>query len=207
MCIHMLLKNKSIALPLLLSLLFHGLLISTLRAGKMNHPTANKQKGLHVTLAPTPAPTPYLQPKSLQAHQEQTAHYLTNSQSTNSEKEKNFTWNNDDSLLSNPDHYFEAWELDALPTAINKIKPNYPAHAQEIGVVGEVTLELLIDENGQIVSIKIIDTTVPLIFDRAALDAFRDQPFQPAEINSKPVKSRMVSKVKFDEGFDSAHPR
>jgi TonB family protein len=195
------LHHKSIVIPLLLSLLFHGLLIFTSEIGNKTNPHANERTSISVTLSQEP-----FNKQTQHVHHQQSPLSSPHSHLTSHLLEKNFVKNTSENLLQEIDHYYEAWELDVLPRPLNNITPNYPSHAKEIGVTGEVTLELLIDEKGKIISIKIIDTAVPLLFDTAATEAFQGQPFHPAEIDSRPVKSRMITKVKFDETLYSAHP-
>jgi TonB family protein len=113
-----------------------------------------------------------------------------------------------DGTFVDPQRYYEAWELDEIPSPLQTITPEFPIRAKEIGVTGTVKLELLIDEDGNVLAVNVIEAMPKTLFDQAAIEAFSRQTFQPGKIKSTPVKSRMVTVVVFDETpLDSIHPR
>ncbi|SBT04301.1 TonB family protein [Candidatus Accumulibacter aalborgensis] len=95
------------------------------------------------------------------------------------------------------EHFFKSSELDEQPTPLVTVVPAYPPHAQARDVEGWVRLVLLIDENGQLLHLKVIEASPPGVFDEAALEAFRTTPFSPGRRGTKAVKSRMLIKVDF----------
>lgn len=95
------------------------------------------------------------------------------------------------------EYFFKSSELDEQPTPLITVVPAYPPHAQAHDVEGWVRLLLLIDEDGQLVHMKVIEASPPGQFDEAALAAFRIAPFSPGRRGTKAVKSRMLIKVDF----------
>lgn len=104
--------------------------------------------------------------------------------------------------------YYELKELDKEPVPIGRIDVEYPIAAKEIGVTGQVKLELLLNEQGDIDLSSIVSSNPPNIFDAAVMDAFKGRKFAPGEINGVPVKSRLVIAIAFDDRARTpAHPR
>jgi protein TonB len=70
--------------------------------------------------------------------------------------------------------------------ALSLPKPNYPSLARQIKVQGEVTVQVLIDESGKVISAKALSGHPLLIAEaqRAAMQAR----FSPTTINDQPVK-------------------
>ena len=70
--------------------------------------------------------------------------------------------------------------------AIELPKPNYPMIAQQVGAQGTVSVEVLIDENGRVVSAKVLSGH-PLLIAEARKAALRAR-FSPTMIGDQPVK-------------------
>ena len=105
--------------------------------------------------------------------------------------------------LALPDKYYEVLELDAIPRPLEKIEPQYPPDALSDGVTGVVHLEMFVDENGEVLSLRVADATVPGVFDQAAIDAFNHRRFEPGLRNGAPVKSHLKLIVNFGENPDA----
>jgi TonB family protein len=105
--------------------------------------------------------------------------------------------------LTLSDKYYEVRELDALPRPAEKIEPQYPSAALSDGVTGIVHLEIFIDEKGEVLSPRVVDATVPGVFDQAAIDAFNHRKFEPGLRNGAPVKSHLKLVVNFGENPDA----
>jgi len=100
-------------------------------------------------------------------------------------------------LLEDPT-YYPAQEVDVHPTALQAIQPAYPAEAASANVTGSVVLVLLLDESGKVQDISVEETSPPGMFDKSALDAFRNARFTPAQRHGRAVKSRMRIKVTYE---------
>lgn len=100
------------------------------------------------------------------------------------------------------DRYYEIKELDTAPAPKHLVEPQYPPSALEAKASGIVQLEMFVDENGEIVALSVLRSTVPGLFDQAAIDAFRDQQFTPGMRNGMPVKTHLKLIVNFGEHPD-----
>lgn len=100
------------------------------------------------------------------------------------------------------DRYYEVKELDTAPAPKQQVEPDYPATALAAKATGIVQLEMFIDADGEIVSLSVLRSTAPGLFDQAAIDAFRDQQFAPGMRNGMPVKTHLKLIVNFGEHPD-----
>jgi protein TonB len=76
---------------------------------------------------------------------------------------------------------------DTPPRPKNLIKPEYPEIAKKAGIEGTVILQLLIDESGTVLKVKVIRSLVKDL-DDAAIKAAYNATFYPAKQRDKPVK-------------------
>lgn len=93
--------------------------------------------------------------------------------------------------------FYRARELDVLPKPVGEVPLQYPSTINDILKSGTVRLEIFIDENGEVLSLNLIEATPPGVFDQAAIDAFKNQLFEPGFINGKAVKSHIKMTVGF----------
>ncbi|MEO8004963.1 MAG: TonB family protein [Betaproteobacteria bacterium] len=93
---------------------------------------------------------------------------------------------------------YEARELDVYPRPMRPISPTYPASARDAHLAGSVTLLVLIDEGGRVVSAAVVDAEPGGIFEQAAREAVLDTAFYPAQRNDRTVGSQTLIKVEFD---------
>ncbi len=100
-------------------------------------------------------------------------------------------------LSIDADYYYKSSELDEQPTPLKPVVPVYPDLAKARGVEGYAKLLLLIDEQGEVRHIDVLESNPPDVFGDAAMDAFRSMMFKPGQRASFPVKSRMVIKIEF----------
>jgi protein TonB len=96
--------------------------------------------------------------------------------------------------------YYSAKELDRHPAAARPIVPDYPQEAVRDGVEGSVTLRLAIDEKGALREVAVVDADPPGVFEAVALAAFRAGHFLPGERAGRAVKSRILIKVRWEQG-------
>lgn len=96
--------------------------------------------------------------------------------------------------------YYTARELDRHPAAARPIVPDYPEEAEREGLEGSVTLRLLIDEKGALREVAVVDADPPGVFEEVALAAFRAGNFLPGERAGRAVKSRILIKVRWEQG-------
>jgi TonB family protein len=72
--------------------------------------------------------------------------------------------------------------------AVRMVPPVYPQFAQKAQVEGRVTVELTLDENGEVIEAKA--TSGPQILRTAAEDAAARSKFKPALFDGKPIKAK-----------------
>lgn len=100
-------------------------------------------------------------------------------------------------LIEDPT-YYPAKQVDVHPTALNLVKPEYPAKGVEQGVEGKVVLLLLIDEAGVVKEVSVVEADPEGIFEESALAAFRNARFAPAQKSGRAVKSRVLIRVTYE---------
>jgi protein TonB len=99
--------------------------------------------------------------------------------------------------IPDPIHY-PAQDLDIYPQAVQRITPAYPEAARVSRVAGSVTLLVMIDEAGKVVSTSVLDAAPEGLFDQAAQQALANAVFYPARKDGRMVRSRVQIKVEFD---------
>ncbi len=78
----------------------------------------------------------------------------------------------------------------AFVIAGSRATPEYPPAALAAGFEGAVTVAAVINEDGSIGVVEVVESTSPKLgFEEAALDAFRQWRFAPATQNNEPVFS------------------
>jgi protein TonB len=97
--------------------------------------------------------------------------------------------------------YYPAKQLDVLPLPLQPIKPKYPPAADVANVGGQVKLLILIDEQGVVRDISVVEVKPEGYgFEESAMEAFRNARFNPAVRKGRPVKSRGIFAVTFEAG-------
>ena len=87
--------------------------------------------------------------------------------------------------------------VDAAPRPTSRAAPVYPPRARANGVTGVVSLSLLIDTQGNVQRVKILESSPPGVFDDAAVDAVRRWRFDPASYRGQKVKVWARQNVRF----------
>jgi len=72
---------------------------------------------------------------------------------------------------------------DALP--IVKVRPVYPARAQQQGIEGHVLVQFTIDELGRVVDVQVVEAEPRGMFERAALKAVERFRYKPRVVNGE----------------------
>ena len=106
-------------------------------------------------------------------------------------------------LITDPTWY-EARQLDVFPRALSAVRPAYPELGEKAGLNGEVTIELLVDESGQVHTAGVVRAIPEGYFDAAAVSALLATRFVPGQKDGRAVRSRVVVKVMFSP--DDAAP-
>ena len=83
------------------------------------------------------------------------------------------------------------------PMFIHREMPVYPYLARRLGREGKVVLKLLIDRNGKLQSIEVIEQS-GFGFAEAAVEAIKKSTFTPAQRNGEKIASRAILSVRFN---------
>lgn len=96
---------------------------------------------------------------------------------------------------SNP--VFESYELDQPPQAVVKEQPTYPYKARELGVEGDVQVKMLVQPDGSVGNVQILDARPKGVFDQAIYTALAQWRFNPGKIGGKTVAAWVVTTIHF----------
>lgn len=93
--------------------------------------------------------------------------------------------------------FYDQNEVDKLPMAIFKLKPFYPYRARRLNITGKVDVKFLVDEEGYVSNISILNSTPPGIFDDSVLKALSSWRFSPGEKNGYAVATWVITTIEF----------
>lgn len=96
--------------------------------------------------------------------------------------------------------YYPARQLDVYPALLQSIRLEYPHHAAQSQVSGNVLMMLLIDEAGRVNEISIAAAEPAGYFENAVRLAFADARFSPARKHGRAVKSRVLIRINYNSG-------
>lgn len=82
------------------------------------------------------------------------------------------------------------------PVPVRTVAPEYPSEMKRAGVPGVVTINCLIDEQGNVQEAKVAKSSDG-IFEQPALEAIRKWKFKPAKLEGSPVAMRVSIPIKF----------
>jgi len=102
----------------------------------------------------------------------------------------------DDDKLKTTSKDAECHEI-THPVAIDKVNPKYPEGARKEKVMGMVTLETVINENGTVDGIEVLKSPDERL-SKAAVEAVRDWTFEPALCDGRPVGVYFNLTIKFN---------
>jgi TonB family protein len=93
-------------------------------------------------------------------------------------------------------------EYDIAPQLIKRVEPPYPDLARKAGIEGRAIIKILIQENGQVGDVKVVECSHPNGgFEEAAIAAAKEWVFSPAKKGGKPIAvwSNLTFKFKLKE--------
>jgi protein TonB len=101
--------------------------------------------------------------------------------------------------LPPPPDYYPAVEVDEHPVLVSGGQPVYPDKAARDSIKGDVTVLMLLNENGAADDVTVIDAQPPgYAFEDAVIAWLRKARFKPAMRKGKAVKARVVYHVTFE---------
>jgi protein TonB len=93
---------------------------------------------------------------------------------------------------------FEAYELDQAPQPVVRVPPVYPYGARERGIEGVVQVKLLVNADGSVGQVQIMDARPKGVFEEAVMNSVPQWRFNPGKIEGKAVTAWVVTAVRFD---------
>lgn len=93
--------------------------------------------------------------------------------------------------------YYSARQLDVYPALLASTGLVFPERAARESVIGKVTMLLLIDDNGIVDELSVVEAEPAGYFEDAARSAFIGIRFIPARKDGRAVKSRILVSVSF----------
>jgi len=84
------------------------------------------------------------------------------------------------------------------PKAIMQVPPEYPVLAKHARIQGQVLIDAVLDEQGNVVDMQIVSGH-PLLY-QAALDALKQWKYEPTYLNDEPVAVKMTVTITFQLG-------
>nr|WP_319397033.1 energy transducer TonB [uncultured Desulfobacter sp.] len=87
--------------------------------------------------------------------------------------------------------------VDTIPVPRFKSAPRYPYRAKRMGREGTVKISFLVDKEGQVSNIKIVEANPPGFFEEAVLDAVSTWKYAPGELMGRKVKTLVTTSVVF----------
>lgn len=88
--------------------------------------------------------------------------------------------------------------VDSAPVPLVKPPPRYPPEAQESSVEGWVKVRVLIDVDGRVLQVVILEESPRGVFGTAAVEAIRQWQFQPAMYHKRAVQVWAIQRVQFE---------
>jgi protein TonB len=94
-------------------------------------------------------------------------------------------------------HYAPLYQVDRQPELLTEFKPPYPEEARRAGIEGRVTLQITVDEAGQVTSAKVIQG-VGYGLDEAARTGMLKARFRPATKGGEAVATTLTFVYRFE---------
>ncbi|MDP3302203.1 MAG: energy transducer TonB [Sulfuricurvum sp.] len=88
--------------------------------------------------------------------------------------------------------------VDTSPKVLTRTEMEYPSNAAKEGLHGYVVVNVLIDTDGNVEMVKVLESQPSGVFDDAAMRGVKDWKFTPAMSKGKPVKMWAKQKIKFN---------
>ena len=185
-----------------------GLVIYMNEKGGVNEPKVKKQSmefSAQKMMKPKPKPKPKPKKKAKPTKPKRTAPAPSLSSSlsgidTGLEAFMTGDMNMDDSLLGDvaKDMVMTEGTVDVAPKPSNRSPIKYPKKAHKMGVSGYVLMNLLINKQGGVEKVRILESQPADVFDDVAVNGVKTWQFKPAQYKGEVVKVWAKQKVRFD---------
>jgi len=81
------------------------------------------------------------------------------------------------------------------PQAIRQVPPIYPILARDAHITGEVVIDAVLDEHGNVTDMKVLSG--PVLLYPAALAALKEWKYEPTYLNDEPVSVQLIVTITF----------
>lgn len=96
------------------------------------------------------------------------------------------------------DNIFPAAQLDAPLTTLVRIPPIYPLRARQRGIEGWVKVRFLVDEQGSVSQVTLLDSHPEGLFDKSVQRCVSGWKFKPGTIEGVAVTSQVETTINFE---------
>ena len=93
--------------------------------------------------------------------------------------------------------FYPARQLDVYPRLLAPLQVQYPPAAAQGQITGQALVLLMIDENGVVNEVSIVQAEPAGYFEESAAAAFSSARFSPARKDGRIVRSRVLVNLKF----------
>lgn len=90
--------------------------------------------------------------------------------------------------------------VDVKPRAKYRMPVEYPSRAKAKEIEGYVVLSLLIDEQGRVQKVKVLEAEPQNVFEKSAEQTVKSWLFEPARYKGEPVKTWATQTITFELG-------
>jgi protein TonB len=92
---------------------------------------------------------------------------------------------------------FTASDLDAPLTVLARMPPVYPLGAKHRGIEGWVRVRFVVEENGRVGNVTVLEGKPPGIFDQSVIRCVSGWRFKPGTIEGMPVRAWAETTIRF----------
>ncbi len=92
---------------------------------------------------------------------------------------------------------FEMGEVDQPPRVIHRVRPAYPFTARRRGLSGRVTVRFLVDVQGRVNHLTIVEASPPGVFEKSVRQAVAEWLFKPGLLKGRAVPTWVVLPIEF----------
>lgn len=88
--------------------------------------------------------------------------------------------------------------VEDVPRPTERTPPVFPPRARSLGQSGHVTLSFVVDVDGSVQDVVVVESDPPGVFDPAAVEAVRAWTFEPGRHDGAPVAVRVRQTLRFE---------
>jgi len=89
-------------------------------------------------------------------------------------------------------------EVDQKPVSLFRMRPIYPVQAKSRNVTGRVEFRFLVDRDGRIKDVEILEADPEGVFEQATIEAVKRWRFQPAKVKGAAVACWVQTAIDFE---------